>query len=146
MGTATPEARRTSGRKLGCLTAVLVVGSIAFYAVASFDFLPRRAFSRAHERIRAGQSLPEAAGVLLALMQSRGFFEVSQTAPGGEKRVLLSRGERERPSAEALAARIDRGLPIQVRMITANLSGRFTIALEADGTVREVSTIDGYVK
>ncbi len=27
-----------------------------------------------------------------------------------------------------------------------NLSGLFTIALEADGTVREVSRIDGYVE
>jgi hypothetical protein len=114
----------------------------------SLDFLPKRAFGRAHERVQAGQSLTEAAGVLLELMGSPGFFEVFQLAPDGEKRVLLSRSQSpsERPSAETLAARIDRTRPVQVRMSTVNLSGLFTIALNSDGTVREVSRIDGYVK
>jgi len=81
-------------------------------------------------------------------MDSPGLFDVSQLRPGGEKQVLLSRGQSpsERPSAEALAARIDRSRPVQVRVSTVNLSGLFTIALEADGTVREVSKIDGYIK
>jgi predicted lipid-binding transport protein (Tim44 family) len=60
MATAAPEARprRTWGKKLGCLTALLVVGFFMLYTFASFDILPRRAFGRAHERIRTGQSLP----------------------------------------------------------------------------------------
>jgi hypothetical protein len=31
-------------------------------------------------------------------------------------------------------------------MSTLNLSGLFTVALDADGTVREVSKIDGFIK
>lgn len=150
MATEAPEARprRTWWKKLGCLTALLVVGSFFLYTFASFDILPKRAFSRAHEHIRAGQSLRAAAGVLLELMESPGLFEVFQLTPEGERQVLLSRSQSpsQRPSAEALAARIDRSRPVQVWMSTVNLSGLFTIVLDTDGTVREVSKIDGHIK
>ncbi len=136
------------GKRLGCLATLLVVGSFVLYTLASFDILPRRAYGWAHDRLRPGQSLTEAAAVLLELMESPGLFEIFQVTPGGDKRVLLARGQSaaERGSAEALAARIDRGQLVQVRMSTVNLSGLFTIALNSDGTVREVSRIDGYVK
>jgi hypothetical protein len=65
--------------------------------------------------------------------------------PDVEREFLLSQGS-PRPTAEALAARIDRSRPVWVRISTVNLSGLFTIALNPDGTVREVSKIDGYVK
>jgi hypothetical protein len=150
MVAATPEVRprRAWWEKLGCVAVLLAVGSFFIHTFASFDILPKRAFERAHERLRAGQPLGEATGVLLELMESRGLFEVSQVTREGERQVLLSRSQSpsERPSAEALAARVDRGRPIYVRMSTFNLSGLFTIELDPDGRVREVSKIDGYVK
>jgi hypothetical protein len=132
-------------KRLGCLAALLLVGSFMLYSFASFDILPKRAFGRAHERLRAGQSLPEAAGVLLELMESPGHFTVFQVMPDGQREYLLERGS-SRPTPEALAARIDRSRPVWVRMSTLNLSGLFTVALDADGTVREVSKIDGFIK
>ena len=46
----------------------------------------------------------------------------------------------------ALAARIARGEPLHVWMGTFNLSGQFVVLLNADGSVLDVSKIDGYVK
>jgi hypothetical protein len=130
---------------MGCLAALAVVGSFLLYSLASIDLLPRRAYGRAHEGLRAGQSLLEASRVLLELMESAGPFTVFQVTADGQREYLLERGS-ALPSAEALAARIDRARPLWVRMSTLNLSGLFTVAFDADGTVREVSKIDGYVK
>jgi hypothetical protein len=150
MATTPVEARprRSWLKRLGCLTALVVVGSCFLYTFASFDAVPKRAFSRAHEQLRPGLSLPGAAGVLEELIESPGLFEVFQRGPAGERQVLLSRSQSpsERPSADALVARIDRSRPVYVWMSTVNLSGQFTVLLDADGTVREVSKIDGYVK
>jgi len=140
-----PRPRRFWRRGLGCLAVLLAVGSFMLYTFASLEILPPRAFHRAHERLRAGQSLPEAAGVLLELVESRGHFTVFQVTPDGKQELLLWRRS-PRPTAEALAARIDRGRPVWVGMSTLYLSGLFTIALEPDGRVREVSRIDGYIK
>ena len=136
---------RSWGKRLGCLAALLVVGSLMLYTFASLEILPPRAFHRAHERLQPGQSLPEATGVLLELMESRGHFTVFQVTRDGKQEFLLSRGS-PLPTAEALAARIDSSRQVWVRMSTLQLSGLFTIALEPDGRVREVSRIDGYVK
>ncbi len=142
-----PEQRapRPWRRGLGCLAALLAVGSFVLYTFTSLEFFPPRAFHRAHERLRAGQSLQEVTGVLLELMRSHGNFAVFQVTAEGGTEFLLTSGS-PRPTAEALAARIDRARPVRVRMSTFTLSGLFTIVLEADGRVREVSRIDGYVK
>jgi hypothetical protein len=147
MTTPLPEqpARGPRRKGLGCLAALLVLASFLVYTFASLEIFPPRAFHRAHERLRAGQSLPEAAGVLLELMESQGHFTVSQPTDDGKQEPLLTRGS-ALPTAEALAARIDRSRPVWVRMSTIHLSGLFTVLMEADGTVREVSKIDGYVK
>jgi hypothetical protein len=136
---------RSRGKTLGCLAALLLVGSYMLYTFASLEIFPPREFHRAHERIRAGQSVQEMTDVLLELTQTRGNFTVYQKTPDGTMEFLLLRGS-PRPTAEALAVRIDRARPVWVRMSTFQLSGLFTIALDADGTVREVSRIDGYVK
>jgi hypothetical protein len=147
MTTPLPEPRpvRPLRRGLGCLAALVAVASLMLYLFASLEILPPRAFHRAHERLRAGQSLPEAAGVLLELFGSHGHFTVFQVTPEGKQEFLLSRGS-PLPTAETLAGRIDPSRPVWVRMSTLQLSGLFTIALEPDGSVREVSRIDGYIK
>jgi hypothetical protein len=68
--------------------------------------------------------------------------------PDGARQELLSTSEArlERPSAATLEARIARGEALHVWMGTFNLSGQFVILLDADGTVREVSKIDGHIK
>jgi hypothetical protein len=148
MGAPVGCPRKAWWKRPGCLLALLVVGSLFLYTFASFDILPKRAFSRAHERIRGGQPIRETASVLLELMESPGLFEVFQVTPEGRRQVLLSRSQSpsERPSAEALAARIDRSRPVLVWMSTVNLSGTFTVVVDLDGTVREVSRIDGHIK
>jgi hypothetical protein len=134
---------------VGCLAALLIVGGLMLHTFASFDYLPARAFHAVHDRLRPGLPQQEAAAILLELMDtSGGNFEVLQVAPDGQKRVLVAKYQKrsERPSAAALASNVDHREPIGVWMGTFNLSGRFVILLDADGRVREVSKIDGYVK
>ena len=67
--------------------------------------------------------------------------------PLGRQELLSSSQARSGPpSPVALEARIARGEALHVWMGTFDLSGQFVILLDADGTVREVSKIDGYVK
>jgi hypothetical protein len=152
MATAAPEARprRAWGKPLGCLAALAAIGAFYAYMWASMDILPGRAFRRAHDQIRPGLPLREVARVLTDLVATsgRGNFVVSQIGPDGARQELLSSTQARsgRPSAATLEARIARGEAVQVWMGTFNLSGQFVILLDADGTVREVSKIDGYVK
>jgi len=152
MATETPEARpRRAWRKpLGCLAVLAAI--VAFYAYmwASMDILPGRAFRRAHDEIRPGLPLREVARVLTDLVATsgRGNFVVSLVGPEGARQELLSTSQArsQRPLAAAAEARMAGAEALHVWMGTFNLSGQFVILLDADGTVREVSKIDGYVK
>jgi hypothetical protein len=149
---AAPEARprRGWGKPLGCLTALAAIGAFYAYMWASMDILPGRAFSRAHDQIRPGLPLREVARVLTDLVATsgRGNFVVSLVGPDGKRQEVLStsRARSERPSAAALEARMAGAEALHVWMGTFNLSGQFVILLNADGTVREASKVDGYIK
>jgi hypothetical protein len=152
MATGTPEARprRAWKKPLGCLTALAAIGAFYLYMFVSMDILPGRAFSRARDQIRPGLPPREVARVLTELVSShgRGNFVVTVVGPDGARQELLSTSQArsERPSASTLEARIARGEALHVRMGTFNLSGQFVILLNADGTVLEVSKIDGFIK
>jgi hypothetical protein len=152
MATALPEPRpRRAWRKpLGCLAALAAIGAFVVYTWASMDILPGRAFSRAHDQIRPGLPTREVARVLTELVSAhgQGNFVVSRVGADGERQEVLStsRARSERPSATALEARTAGAEALHVRMSTFNLSGQFVILLNPDGSVLDVSKIDGYVK
>jgi hypothetical protein len=117
---------------------------------ASMDILPGRAFSRAHDQIRPGLPAREVARVLADLVakSGRGNFVVSVVGPDGERQEVLStsRARSERPSAAALEARMAGAEALHVWMGTFNLSGQFVVLLKPDGSVLDVSKVDGYIK
>jgi hypothetical protein len=152
MTTASPEGhpRRAWRKPLGCLAALAALGAFYVYMWASMDVLPGRAFRRAHDQIRPGLPPREVARVLAELVAAsgRGNFVVSRVGPDGAREELLStsRARSELPSAAALEARMARAEALHVWMGTFNLSGQFVVLLNADGSVLDVSKIDGYVK
>ena len=152
MASAAPEAGRRGAWKkpLGCLAVLAAIVAFYAYMSASMDILPGRAFSRAHDQIRPGLPRQEVARVLTDLVakSGRGNFVVSLVGPDGARQEVLStsRARSERPSAAALEARIAQAEALHVWMGTFNLSGQFVILLKPDGSVLEVSKIDGYVK
>jgi hypothetical protein len=152
MATALPEPRpgRRWGKPLGCLAVLAALGGFSIYMWASMDILPGRAFSRAHDQIRPGLPAREVARVLADLVakSGRGNFVVSVVGPDGERQEVLStsRARSERPSAAALEARMAGAEALHVWMGTFNLSGQFVVLLKPDGSVLDVSKVDGYIK
>jgi hypothetical protein len=153
MATEVPEVPKRQGcRKpsISCLAVLLICMGGCLYMFVSGEIIPGRAFNRTHGRLQPGLPVRAALGILEEFVKSHGsgIVEVYQITPEGRRAVLLpvEGHEPERPDLEAVASRIDRSQPIQVWMSTFYTSGRFSIVLDSDGVVREVSEISGHVK